>query len=279
MLKRILLVLDVTPASTLAQRLALELAGRHGASVLGVVLLDPDTITPAEPLPMGGDAVKHHKDRVLLGKARVDAAALSQEFADACCNAKVACESRIITGSAFDALVDASALCDLVALGVDTAFEAADAEDVSPLVRRLLHEGARPVLAAPKQSQDSSGASTLIAYDGSIAAMRTLQLFACLQINTDREAVVVTIQSDAAEALRLSSIGAQYLQERGYKASARQIVADGDVAGEILNLAAAVHAGTLVAGAYGDRSWREWLIGSTTHRLLEASTTPLFHAV
>jgi len=41
-------------------------------------------------------------------------------------------------------------------------------------------------------------------------------------------------------------------------------------------VAMARDAGMIVAGAYGHRGWREWILGSTTERLLETAPIPLF---
>lgn len=276
MLKRILLVLDVTTASAQAERLAIDLALRRAASVRGLVLIDPGSISPPEPIPVGGDAFKQQKDQALLNRAREDGAALAQRFDNECLKMKVASDTRIVTGPALDGVVEASALCDLIAVGVDAAFEAADAEQVSTLVTRLLHHGARPVLAVPGRQHASTRSRTLVAYDGSVAAMRTLQLFAGLQLNVDLEAVVATVHSDQAEANRLSEVATRYLQERGYRAHAHAIVSDDDVADEVLGLGHRIDAHTIVAGAYGQRGWREWLIGGTTQKLLEQSDFPLF---
>ena len=242
----------------------------------GLVVVDPESISPPEAIPIGGDAFKHHKDQVLLDKAHGDAENLARQFADECRKAAVSADTRVVTDSDLGVVVDASMLSDLIVAGINVAFEAADAESVSSLVTHLLRDGARPMLAVPNSIGIGRGTRTLVAYDGSVAAMRTLQLFAGLQMNMARETIVVTAHDDTIEARRLSGDAAQYLQERGYTAHARQIEKTGNVADEIMTLASQVDAGTIVAGAFGQQSWRDWLIGGTTQRLLERSTVPLF---
>lgn len=276
MLKRILLALDLTPASLRARRYALDLAARHGAAVLGLVIIDPEIVAPPELTPMGADFHKQHKDSVLLQKAQADAEAVAGQFSDDCRRMQVSGEAKIAVGPALQELVAASDLYDLIAAGVDTAFDAAAPETVGRVIAGLLRDNSRPVLAMPRHEESAFGQRTLVAYGGSVAAMRAVQIFCCSRINTKQETIVATVHSNAATAARLSERGAQYVREHGYNAQARAIVSDDDVTALLLGAAKDVQANIIVAGAYGHQGWRQWLMGTTTKRLLEQSSVPLF---
>lgn len=276
MLKRILLALDVTPASASAQNHALTLAANEGAAITGLVLVDPDLVSPAEPVPLGADAYKQHKDSMLLQKAVADAEAVSQRFRAECLARKVACEARVVQGKALAELVAASAQCDIIAIGVDASFEAAAPCNVSETVTRLLRDNSRPVLLTPPQSKSEGTAGTLIAYDGSIAAMRAVQLFALMQINAGLPAIVASVNCDNAVADGLCETAAAYLREHGYEARTEPLAAEGNIAESLLKAAERAHVSMIVAGAYGEQQWKEWLMGSTTRHLLEKTTIPLF---
>jgi len=273
MLKRLLLALDDTPASLNARSLALALAQHHDAALRGLAVVDPDAVTPGEPTPIGGDAFKQHKDSVILERARAAAAALAQSFADACRTAHVEAEAGVVQGRPLAALIDACAPHDIVVVGNDTSFGAGETAP-SALIAGLLSNNPRPLIVTP--AGPATGARTLVAYDGSIPAMRALQLFCALGLRKERETVVMSVAGDDAEAKAKAEAGEAFLRERGYNAVARHAAGADNPVDAIIAAAKSADAGLLVAGAYGRRGWREWLLGTTTEQLISKSAIPLF---
>jgi nucleotide-binding universal stress UspA family protein len=273
MLKGILLALDNTPASLEARKLAIALAKKHHAVIQGIVVVDPDLVSPAEPMPIGGDAYKHHKDEVVVEKARTAAVEFAQRFTYECHEAQINADAKVTVGSALPVLIRACAPNDLVMLGVDSDF-AEDQCSLSPLIAALLRDNPRPLIVSPADA--AQGTRTLIAYDGSIPAMRALQLFCGMQLRLDAEAVVVSVDRSAAGATALAGTGAAFLRDHGYSAAAQPVSSDGDVTAAVIDAAKAADAGMIVAGAYGHRGFRDWLLGTTTERLLTASHVPVF---
>lgn len=273
MLKSILLALDGTPAALESRKLALTLARKHGAVILGLSVVDPEVVAPAEPTPVGGDAYKQHKDAVLIERAKTAAAEIGQAFAVECRAAGGKGDATVVVGEAAPSLVAASAQHDVVMLGVDSDFSGSAAA-LSPLIVDLLRNNPRPLIVSPRQAVPEG--KTVVAYDGSVPAMRALQLFCAMQLRAESEAVVVSIDSDSARAAAQADVGARFLSERGYKAAAQPLTGGGDIAGAIIEAAKAAGAGMIVAGAYGHRGWREWLLGTTTEHLLAASPAPVF---
>lgn len=272
MLKSILLALDGTLAALESRKLALALARKHGAAILGLRVVDPDVIAPAEPTPMGGDAYKQHKDAVLIERAKTAAAAFAQAFVGECRAAGGMADATVVVGGAAASLVVASAPHDVVMLGVDSDFSGSAAQ-LSPLIVDLLRDNPRPLIASPRNAAPEG--KTIVAYDGSIPAMRAIQLFCAMQLRAENEAVVISIDPDHAKAAAQADVGAHFLRERGYKATALPLTAD-DAAGAIVAAAKAAGAGMIVAGAYGHRGWRDWLLGTTTEHLLAASPAHVF---
>lgn len=270
MMKGLLVALDRTPAALEAKKLALALARKHDATILGLSVVEPDVVAPPEATPIGAGPYKEHRDAVLLERAKTEAAALVQAFTDECRAASVRCETTLVVGTASSAVVEASARSDAVLLGIDSDFSGNPAT-LSRLVVELLRNNPRPLIVSPKHA--STNGKTVIAYDGSIPAMRALQLFCAMGLRADSEAVVVSVDQDPAKAADTADVAVRFLHERGYKASPLAS-AETDVATAIA--AAAAGAGMIVAGAYGHRGWREWLLGTTTERLLLTSPTHLF---
>ncbi len=272
MLKSILLALDGTPAALESRKLALALARKHSAAILGLRVVDPDVIAPAEPTPIGGDAYKLHKDAVLIERAKAAAAEFAQAFVGECRAAGGMADAAVVVGEAAASLVVASAPHDVVMLGVDSDFSGRAAE-LSPLIVNLLRDNPRPLIVSPRSAAPEG--KTIVAYDGSIPAMRAMQLFCAMQLHVKSEAVVISIDPDPAKAAAHAEVGARFMRERGYKAAAQPLTTD-DAAAAIVAAAKAASAGMIVAGAYGHRGWRDWLLGTTTEHLLAASPAHVF---
>ena len=269
MLRRLLLALDQSPAAREARSLALALAQHHGATLVGLAIVDPEIVAPAEPTPMGGDAYKQHKDTVLIDRARAAAQALAQSLTDECRADHVEAETAVVQGPALASLIARSAASDIIVIGGGGLTS-------STLIGGLLRDNPRPLIVTPAAPVTAPGTRTLIAYDGSVPAMRALQLFAALRLRVEQEAIVVSIHADAKEAAALAETGAAFLAERGYKATARPIVTTADPEDTLIAAAKDADSGLIVAGSYGHRGWREWLLGTTAEELLAKSPVPLF---
>ena len=200
-IKRAVLVLDVTPASLAARNLALAVAAGNGARLTGLVIVDPKIVTPPEPIPIGAYSFKQRKDQVLLERARKNGAELVQEFRNEAEKANVNCDSLIIVEETFKALVGASATHDVVFTGFDAAFGSSTNEKLSPFIRDLLHDNPRPLIVTPKALR--AGRRALVAYDGTISAMRALQMFCFARLGYD-EVIVTSVSAVTAPAAHAS---------------------------------------------------------------------------
>jgi len=276
MLSGIVLILGKSPSATAARRYAFALAREGKAPIAGLAIVDPQMIAPAEPTPLGGDAFKVHKDEVALEKARADAADFERLFGEECQGAGVPCETATVEGRTLQAVIDACAMQDLVVVGKDIAHEAAQSPSPSPVLLRLLRDNPRPVIVCSHDEQGSADGATLVAYDASLPAMRSLQLFALLGLRKRAALTVLTVHERQSDAVAISRQGAAYLRKHGYNASAHHV--EGDTAADevLANEARRLKAALIVAGAYGRQGLREWLLGSTTKKLIEASPLPLF---
>lgn len=274
MLRQILLGLDDTPSSILAQRLAISLARVHGSGVTALTVVDAAHIAPAEGVPMGGDSYKQHKDLVLVGRAREQLVDLARRFADDCHAAQLNCEARVQEGDAIDALAAASDVHDLIVLGRDVAFHASRGSAVTDIVERLLRRNPRPIVVVPEQAPRTD--RILVAYDGSIPAMRALQMFALLGIAGAREVTVVTIHSQRTVAEETCGRAITHLRNHAIHAKPRVVDVGAAPADALLEVAAEIDAGLIVMGTFGHRGWREFLLGSATDKLLVAAKAPLF---
>jgi nucleotide-binding universal stress UspA family protein len=252
----------------------MALARKHGASIRGLAVVDPELIAPPEPTPMGGDAYKQHKDAVIVERVRQADIQLAQTFVSECASAGLRGSADVIRGAALATLNAACAPHDIVVIGGDAAF-GAESSAAPTVIGGLLRDNPRPLIVVPKGAP-MDGGHTLVAYDGSIPTMRALQLFSALRLRLEHPVLVASAHPDPKTAAALADAGASYLTERGYKATTRSIIGDGDPAPSLIEAAADIGAGLIVAGAYGHRGWRQWLLGSTTEHLLDTSPVALF---
>ena len=273
MLKSLLVVLDVTQASVSAAVLARELAVGSKALLQGLVIVDPWIVAPPEPTPMGAGAYKEHKDLTLMEHARHSGAALAQQFSDSCFAQGLNAAAHLVEGDVCESLIHASGPHDVIVLGCDASFGGKPTAP-SPYISELLRDNPRPLIVTPENP--NHGARTLVAYDGSIPSMRALQLFCALQLRCNEEAVVVSINPDNALATGLAEQGAAFMCARGYSARAKAIASAVDVSDALVSEVTGAGAGMVVAGAFGHRGFRQWLLGATTEELIAQCPAPLF---
>lgn len=274
MLKSMLLALDDTPSAIAARSYAMSLAARTGSTLTGIAVVDPDIVAPPESTGMAGDTFKVHKDAVLRQRALDGATALAAQFRDDCRARSVAGDASIVEGNALGSLTQAADVHDVIVAGIDTAFDENQATGVSALVERLLSENPRPVILCPADLRE--GSRTIMAYDGSVPAMRAMQLFCCLAFRKDEQVLVATIQETESQAATLAGRGAEFMRVHGYDARPLPIGSQGDIADQLVKAGHDHEAGMIVSGAYGHTGWRQWLLGSTTRRLIRKTTLPLF---
>ena len=80
MLRSILVALDSTAASAVAQRLAIDLAKRMASRITGIAILDRGYITAPTAVGIGGMAFKQHRDQVKLEEAKAFLERLERGF-------------------------------------------------------------------------------------------------------------------------------------------------------------------------------------------------------
>lgn len=270
MLRSILVALDDTPGASAARDLAIALARRTGASLTAATVLDrPHVQDENEPVPPGGAAFKERRDAAMMRRMAAEAGA-----AMAACRA--AAGDLPFTPLTLDdapepALLAAAAEHDLIVIGRDSTLGMEQTEDgLAPVIAALLKDGARPLLVVPPGWDADREGGVLVAYDGSIPAMRALQLFTLLGLDRGD---TVTVMSVGAAAV--AGPGVAYLASHGI--AARSQGAAGSHPAEVLAAEAARGgARLLVAGAYGTTGLRSFFFGSTTPHLLREAPCPLF---
>lgn len=278
MLKSIVVALDGSSSSANARRLALEVAGRTGAELVGLGVLDVPWVTAPRATPIGGGSYQVHRNEELLAQGREKIQERIAAFHSECEAAGIAHSAIGAEGDPVQQ-VDAEAdRHDLIVIGRETNFHGGVEHDVGETVEKLLHETPRPLVVVPEGDNPPGDPSVaVIAYDGSVTASRAMHMFVLLGLAKDRDIHVVSVDSDREKANAQASRAAALFLSHGYKVSAHPVASDGSASAAILGAVASLNAGRLVMGAFGHEGrLRRVLMGSTTKNLLRECAVPMF---
>jgi nucleotide-binding universal stress UspA family protein len=276
MLKSVIDGLDDTKAAQYAQAYAISLAKQHGAKLTGACVVDVPFLTAPDAEPLGAGYYKALKDSAQLERAKTDSANILAAFCEKCRQIGVPQTTATYHGDPYTELLKAAATSDIIVIGRDTSFHDGDEGErpVGESVARLVKDNPRPLIVTPPEPP--AGDAVLLAYDGSLPALRAEQLFALLGLANGKPVQVISIHEEKAVALALAEDARAFLLLHGVKAEVQGIVSDADPADILLAEMKSLKAGLMAMGAYGHHGWREKILGSCTKTLLRQSAAALF---
>ena len=274
-MQSILVGVDGSPAGDAARDLGLRWARRCDALLVGLGVVDQPSITRPESVPLGGGAFGGHRDEVRLTRARRQVEEFLQRFALRAGEAGVAHKLLEETGSPLEVLTREAQRFDLVVLGRQTHFHFATQQGPDDVLAKLLKNPPRPVVAVPETPVPESS-TAVVAYDGSLQAARALFALRASGLADGAEVHIVAVGSDHVEVGRHADRAVDFLLFHDVRATRHVVSPEPSVAEALLHQAAAVDAGLLVMGCYGQPALRELFLGSVTATLLKQSPLPLF---
>ena len=178
MLKRILLLLDDTPASLVARRYATDLAKAMDAEVAGFAGVDLVSIETPMAGGVGTSAYKFQLEEQLKKQAEDIRNQQHDTYEQECKAQGLTFEWFAFEGDPVGSLNLAAETCDLIITGHDTGFQGNAHERFAEALAKMLMMTPRPMLVCGDEL--SAAQSVLVAYDGSLPAMRALQMFTLL---------------------------------------------------------------------------------------------------
>lgn len=215
MLRRILLLLGETPFSISARQYGLRMARIAKAEISGFSGIDLTYIESAMPGRVGAGAYAARLEESLKKQAGDAGQRLREQFEAECQEEGVPSEFLSFEGDPIEALSSAAETHDLLISGHDTAFRGNVREQLSEVLSRLLLVTPRPMIVCPDEL--SPLGDILVAYDGSFAAVRAVQMFALFGVAHDRLIQIVSIDSDAGLASQRAGRAAKYVRTHGYQ--------------------------------------------------------------
>jgi nucleotide-binding universal stress UspA family protein len=274
MLRRILVVLGETPSSLAARQYALRLAQGVQVEIAGLAGVDSVYIERRMPGRVGATAYQARLRESLTKQADDTCKRLHEAFESECRTHKLSFEWLSFEGDPVDSLCSAAETRDLVIAGHDTAFRGNVLVQLSEMLSKLLFITPRPMIICPDRLSDAD--RILVAYDGSVSAMRALQMFALLGASRDRLVQILSVDANHEVAARRTAGAANYLRIHGYQVEESPIASRLHPAKALKSEIGSRKTGTLIMGAYGHRGFQQFLFGSTTGTLIQNPPCALF---
>lgn len=277
MLRSILIGLDGSAYSTAALELGLRWARQLEATLVGLGIIDEPDICRPEPVPIGGNSFKQHRDETLLADARRRVEQFLERFTRRCTEAGVVSKVLEDVGLPHEQIVQEAQRFDLILLGQRTYFQFETREGPDETLHKVLKHSPRPVVTVPERL--GQGEAVIVAYDGSLQAARAVYAFAASGLALASPVHVISIHKEHDEAARRASRAVEFLTPHGIQAHAVPLASSGCPADILREQARKRDARLLVMGAYGKPILHDFLFGSVTRALLKDSPVPilLFH--
>lgn len=274
MIRGLLVGLDRSPYSKAAVGLGLRWAKQFDALLAGLAVVDEPSIDAPEPVPLGGGAFVAMMEASRAKVAQKEADRRSEEFCLRCTEAGVAAKPLEAIGPAEQLIVAYAQRFDLILLGRETHFRYGSEQRPDDVLHRVIKQAPRPIVVAPLE--EPGDGPVIVAYDGSLQAMRALHAFVQSGLATGAPVEVVTVIKDSTAGAKVADQAVEYLESHQFDARRVAAPSRGSVHATLVETAAERNAQLMVLGAYGKTIIKEMFLGSTTNHAIDETKTPLF---
>ncbi|WP_158801515.1 universal stress protein [Acidisoma sp. L85] len=238
-------------------RFTADLAGQHGASVIGIAVRQPHQILYGDGyVPIQVLEAEESELEKKLERAR-------EHFESAMHGRTESFAWRFSTvlGPSSEYIVQQARAADIVIVGSSRRRAA--------LLGGIVIGAGRPVLVVPNDLEGSNLDRVLIAWKDTREARRvTLDAMPFIRKARAVEVIEVAPHEDRADAASRLEDVILWLRRHGVQAEAQVISASGDNAAQLTDIVTEHHANLVVAGGYGHSRLQEWILGGVTRSLL-----------
>lgn len=274
MIRSLLVGLDESEFSAAAVDYGIELAKQYDALLVGVAVVVEPLFRDSTPPEKLSASYKPAYDK-LVSDAHEHCQALLARFTQQASAAQVKFRALEDMGLPAEQIQIEAQRFDLILLGQETHFNFESTTRACQTLQKLLHNPPRPVIAVPKQPLPGQG--VLIAYDGSVAASRSLHALVHSGLADSGPVYVLAVDlGDEASASHVAQRAIEYLSHHGVTAHNIHVQSEQPPSQIILDEALARGIRLVAMGAYGHGGIAEWLFGSTTKHVLQNASLPLF---
>jgi nucleotide-binding universal stress UspA family protein len=168
-------------------------------------------------------------------------------------------------------LVELEADSQLFVMGLHGESSAAAGRHVGSQLETVIRSVHRPILMVPDEYVQPR--SAMLAFDGSATAFRSIELLSATPVFRGMPLHLVLVGADTAEHQEQLKRAKRLLSEQG--SEIHLAIRKGDVEQTLHAYQEEHNIDILIMGAYGHSRIRQFLVGSTTTRMLETAKKPL----
>ncbi|MGQ4276982.1 universal stress protein [Pseudidiomarina sp. E22-M8] len=174
-------------------------------------------------------------------------------------------------GELADTLLDMEMDVRLAVLGLHGEDSVNQMHKVGSHLETVIRTVHRPLLLTPDEFQEPK--SAMLAYDGSATTKKGIELLAKSPMFKGMPVHLVMIDAETADNQERLDWAAEHLRAAGHEVETKLLA--GDVEESLHKYQTENSIDIMVMGAFGHSRIRQFLVGSTTMRMLQESTTPV----
>lgn len=272
-IKTILVFCDTSPHCEGRLKVAIELARKHEAHLVGTFVRGQIVVPAYMEAGIGADLILLQEKR--LDELEAKGKALFERVTNA---SGIACEWRATRGDVYEQAAMHARYADLVVMSqYDPKLR--DPDIVPDLAEMVAMDSGRPVLVVPYiGAKGPLGDHVMVAWNSSREATRAVK-DSIPFLKRAKQVTVLSVDPHGGAAGHGEQPGADvalYLARHGIKVTASQTMSDKVDAGDIiLSRAADLNVDLIVMGAYGHSRLREMVIGGVTRKIMSSMTVPV----
>ena len=275
MLRQILIPLDSSAYTDAALEYGCLIAKQYGATVTGLAVLDilgiEDEIGPIS-YPGLYHAIRMQEPREKEARAYIQE--LLHKFEQKCQQCGIAYTQSEHQGIPSRHILNESIFHDLVIIGFRTYFDFIPNQRSGRSLEKILDHAVTPLLVVPDTFHwKEETIKTLIAFNGSLPAVRALQRFAELASGTDYEITLLMSDKDEQVANFYLSRAKAYLHAHTLE-NVKTVWTRQDII-EVIKSEYIDWADLVVAGTHSKKGLIDFMVGSVVKSLIKASKKPV----
>ena len=185
----------------------------------------------------------------------------------------VACETVCSTGYREEEIQSQAQQVDVLLMGRQGIDRTADSGKIGHLTEALIRSAPQPVLVASRTFYRPE--ELVVLYDGRERAQHALSLAVELARMTSLPLIVVTACTEREECERIMQGADQFLRDHEVVYRHEEACGEHQPEENLLPVLAGHSTAMIVMGAFGESRVKEWIIGSTTRKILTHTAHPV----
>jgi len=276
---RVLIGIDNSSFSQQAITFGITLAKQTGATLIGISIVDADSIemhSASAPLGSFYYAEKLVDEKINEAHAILEKAL--QDFKTKCQANQVKCETILNAGNPAKEIIKETELADLLIIGIQTFFHFETDSTPDDTFEKIINHSKCPIIAVTEQEIPAKF-GVLAAYDGNIKANNAIKAFATIndrfQFTTD--VTVLNVNDDLDEGTIIINKAVKYLEAHGLNITGKVLRGrPREIIFKTAKECEQTKKTLLVIGTNGNNELTDLILGNSIKNIILDGTIPLF---